>query len=201
VRRWQVDLFGQYEFRVRSNLQLTFGARVGLNRLPSDFGNSVLRGYDYSHLVTQAEKVKEERCVAGLFAAPCRSLIDSLKAAFPADFRETFGHDRVGNDGRFGFVWDPGVRGGTVVRGGFGVYTGTFPIIVVTETRVLFPGFLSLDLTAPKEEFGFNPFSPALFSGRLAPGSMSVLSRDPKEDPTLSAVRLLADELASLLSG
>jgi hypothetical protein len=192
VRRWQTDMFGQWDRQIRSNFQISLGGRINNNRLPKAFTEGALSAYDYDRLTQQADAaLKNPAC-----DPRCRALVNGLKAVFPSDFKNTFGHDRYGFDGRLGWAWSPTRIPTMVLRGGFGVFTGTFPMIVITEGRSLFPEFVPLNLSTAPSEIGRSPYnSEGLITSLLNPGTLSVLK--PLADNS-NPVTFLAEQLGSL---
>ncbi len=146
LRRTQTDFFGQDSFRVTARFQFVFGFRLSNNRLPKDVGASLLRGFDRPALGRQVEEAIQSCAQQGLRANQCTAFARSIATNLPANFNETFGKDRVGNDFRLGFVWGAESNAKTVLRGGAGNYTAGFPAIIMSELRGTFPDYLPLNL-------------------------------------------------------
>ena len=71
-------------------------------------------------------------------------MLNAIVSAFPADFATSFRGDKRDLDVRTGLAWT--VNDKTVVRGGFGIYSGEFPGIVLGESRNTFPTFIPLNV-------------------------------------------------------
>jgi hypothetical protein len=175
LRFTQVNLFFQDQWRVRPNFHLTGGLRYELNTVPDTVNRRLEAAFDPDELRTLAEN-------ASRFCQPnarCTDLVGAVTAAFPADFKASFGSDRNDFDVRAGFAWAPSWAENTSVRGGFGSYSGQFPGIVIDQTRNAFPDFLPLNLANfPARERGtdrtylFNLASPAVQRLLPTPGGV-----------------------------
>jgi hypothetical protein len=182
IRYTQLNLFAQDEWSARQNLRLTLGVRYELNTIPDTVGRKVEGALDPERLRRQAEEAAQS-CNGGR----CADLAGALATAFPTDFKSLFGSDRNDFDFRFGFAFDPGDEGKAVVRGGFGVYSGQFPGIVLSQSRNAFPNFLPLNFAtfSPRDnvtnqQFLFNPSNPILRQldpglAFIAPGTLNTL--------------------------
>jgi hypothetical protein len=156
IRFTQVNLFLQQERRLRSNFRLTWGLRYEVNTVPDTVGHRLENAFDPAALKKQAQE-------AFNFCnnppnSRCNDLIGALTAAFPANFRVSFGADRNDFDGRLGFAWSPNWAptkdGKLSVRVGAGTYSGQFPGIVMDQSRNAFSAFLPLNYA------NFSPRSP-----------------------------------------
>lgn len=174
----QFNFFAQDEWSVRSNLRFTLGIRYEFNTLPRTVGRKIESALDPDVLRQQAQDATQS-C-----GARCNDLVEALLAAFPSNFNAlfgparhnltSFGSDKDDLDIRVGFAFDPSNKGETVIRGGFGVYSGQFQGIVLSQSRNAFPNFLPLNFAtfAPRhdvtdQQFLFNPSNPIL--GQLDP--------------------------------
>ena len=182
LRYTQVNLFFQDQWRIHPRFYLTAGLRYEVNTAPDTVGRKLETAFDPQELRTLAEQAAQV-CQP---AARCSDLVSSLASAFPADFRVSFIADRNDFDPRVGFAWKPPNLGETVVRGGFGAYSGQFPAIVLNQVRNAFPSFLPLNLAnfTPRSgdrTFLFNFASPVVQQllpqqAGLTPGTLNNIS-------------------------
>lgn len=109
----------------------------------------------------------------------------------PRDFRGTFGHDRVGNDPRLGFAWNPQRTHNLTLRAGWGVYTAAFPAIVFDEARSIYPTFLPVNVASvPKDgRFLANLGIPGLVVPGPSSSSSTLLNRLASFDPILAVTQ------------
>jgi hypothetical protein len=198
LRFTQVNFFAQGERRLLSNLRITAGLRYELNTVPDTVGQRLERAFDPAELLRQAIEATNF-CNDPM---RCRDLVSGLTAAFPADFKVSFGADRNDFDFRLGFVWDPRKDGKTVVRGGFGTYSGQFPGIVIDQSRNAFSAFLPLNYAnfsphsnTDNRTFLFNLANPSV--QQLDP-SLSIISPGTLNTfPSINPIALLANRLIS----
>lgn len=170
LRFTQVNLFAQDEIRVLPNLSVTLGLRYELNTVPETVGGRLERAFDPMALRGSLNKALPE-CIARLDEVTCKNIVATISSAFPSDFKLSFGADKNDFDVRLGFAWDPSGRGDTVVRGGFGSYSGQFNGLVLGQSRNAFPDFLPLNFAnfpytflgeKDRRTFLNNPANPAL---------------------------------------
>lgn len=158
LRFTQVNLFLQDEWRLRPNLSLTLGLRYEVNTVPDTVNRRLERSFDPVELDT-ALTAALPQCIRERGDADCNNVAQTIRSAFPADFRLSFGADRNDFDLRLGFAWDPNNSGRTVLRGGFGSYSGQFNGLILGQSRNAFPDFLPLNFAAVPR-LGNNPGDP-----------------------------------------
>jgi len=115
---WQLGGYIEDDFKIRSNLTLTFALRIDHDSNPSCKSNC------FSNLVEPFTTLVNDPNLGGASAAniPYNQIIDS---GLSAAFRDYTGVEWAP---RFGFAWQPGRFGRSlVVRGGFGVFYDGFP--------------------------------------------------------------------------
>jgi len=212
IRFTQLNLFAQGQWRFlaaplaeglrRPSLALTLGLRYEINTVPDTVGKRLESALDPAQLSAEAARVAAV-CNTQDSGQPqfgrCSDLVGGLGAAFPADFRLSFGSDRDDFNIRFGTVADYLGDGRLVTRVGFGTYSGQVLGLVIGQSRNAFPNFLPLNLSALPPVLGgrtylFNPANPGVRQiipslNFIAPGSLNRLNVNPIE---LLATRLSA---------
>jgi hypothetical protein len=148
LRFKQINLFVQDEWRVRPGLSLTLGVRYELNTVPGSDGQRLERALDPAELRSSLNQALPA-CIARLQNEEvCHNTVRTINSTFPPDFKLLLGADKNDLNIRLGFAWDPSGRGETVVRGGFGSYSGQFNGVILGQSRNVFPDFLPLNLAA-----------------------------------------------------
>ena len=201
LRFTQASLFAQRDWRPVDNLNVIVGARLNFVSLPHTKGKLLERAFDPTELERQGREAVEDCVEMSGVRAACERTARAIVSSIPGDFRASFGGDRLDLDGRLGAAWSLG--GLTVLRGGFGVYSGEFPGIVIGQARNAFPGFLPLNFADLPAHLGndltdrvflFNPANPLIRAAEptlaLAPGSLNTLL------PGVNAVSLLTTRVA-----
>ena len=187
IRFTQFNAFLQEERRVASNFHLIAGMRYEFNSVPDTVGDRLERALDPATLRKQAEEAVNF-CNNPNNPGRCDDLVNSLAAAFPADFKVSFGADHSDIDARLGFAWAPDwapIKDGRLaIRGGFGAYSGQFPGIVLDQSRNAFSNFLPLNYAnlSPRSDTDNQTF---LFN-LAGPGVQQLLLRI---NPNLQIVR------------
>ncbi len=143
LRYWQNDFFLADQFRVRSNLSLTFGLRYELNTVPTE----------------------ADRLIESTFTSPEVKAFEVVeKAAFGVSGLEQFlggrekifGLDKNNFAPHVAFAWDPFGRGKTSVRGGYGIYYDQILGAVISQSRNVFPTFLTINFGGFNTNFNVN---------------------------------------------
>jgi hypothetical protein len=198
IRFTQGSFFGQTDWRARDNLVLNLGARFNYLSLPHTKTKALEKALDRGELERQAGTAVEDCFKISGDRPECQRAANALVSAFPTDFKSSFGGDRLDFDVRVGAAWSLDDK--TVVRGGFGLYSGEFPGIVIGESRNAFPNFLPLnfadisidqsnaDHTSPV--YLFNPANPIIGQQGRNPNTLNTLL------PNVSPVSQLVTRLA-----
>jgi hypothetical protein len=161
LRYYQLDFFGQDEWRIRPNLSLSYGLRYEDNTTPREVNNSI----------------------ESTFGSQLLDAVPGLRT-FIAGRTKIFDPDRNNLAPRFGFAYSPtwfGRDHSTVIRGGYGIYFDQILGAVVSQSRNVFPNFLTVNLAGglgssffPSSPFEItNPINPVL--GLVLPNTLNTL--------------------------
>lgn len=127
LRYYQLDFFAQDEWRIRPNFSLSYGLRYEYNSPPSEINNKIESTFNSSSL----------------------SLIPAVQT-FIGGRTGIFDPDRNNFAPRVGFAWSPkwfGADQTTVIRAGYGLFYDQILGAVVSQSRNVFPNFLTLNTT------------------------------------------------------
>ena len=125
LRYYQLNYFGQDEWRVRPNLSLSYGLRYEYNTPPRELNRRIERTFSDSAL----------------------DLIPALRDLLGGR-TQIFDPDRNNFAPRVGVAYSPNLFGAertTVLRAGFGVYYDQVLGAVVSQSRNVFPSFLTVN--------------------------------------------------------
>ena len=145
LRYYQYNYFAQDEWRVRPNLSLSFGLRYEYNSPPREVNGRI----------------------ENTFNDPALGLVPGLRT-FLAGRSKIFDPDRNNFAPRVGFAYAPRLFGGgrsTVLRAGYGMFYDQALGAVVSQSRNVFPNFLTLNFAGgfPSElGLSFNITDPTL---------------------------------------
>ncbi|MGH9944977.1 MAG: hypothetical protein ACRD9R_21720, partial [Pyrinomonadaceae bacterium] len=148
LRYYQLNFYAQDDWRVRPNLSISYGLRYEYNTPPEESGRRIEDTFDSPALD---------------FAPGLRNFIDGRERIFDAD-RDNFAP-------RLSVAYSPrpfGADRTTVVRAGIGVFYDQALGAVVSQSRNVFPTFLTLNLAGGSPRSGgapgtgFNIIDPSL---------------------------------------
>lgn len=160
LRYWQNNFFVSDQIRVRPNLSLTVGARYELNSVPTEVNRRIESTFTSPEVARFAAIEREVARVSGF-----EQFLGGREKIFSRDTNNIAPHAA--------FAWDPFGDGKTSIRGGYGIYFDQILGSVVSQSRNVFPSFLTLDLAgvefdrfsvsfAPRLDF----VSPSVFAAR-----------------------------------
>jgi hypothetical protein len=177
LRFYQFNFYGQDQWRVRPDLSLSFGLR-----------------YEYN---TPAREVN--RRVEDSFDDPALSLVPGL-ARFIEGRGRTYDPDRNNFAPRVGLAYSPNLFGAdrtTVVRAGYGLFYDQILGAVVSQSRSVFPRFLTVNLAGGVGNVLFDPdnLDPFTALGLLNPATAANLV-DPTSLNRRSTALTLAEQIA-----
>ena len=187
LRYYQLNFFGQDEWRVSNNLSLTFGLRYEYNSPPVEINNRI-----------------ESTFASGTlrFAEGFRTFIDNRTKIFEAD--------RNNLAPRVGFAWSPkwfGADNATVIRGGYGLFYDQVLGAVVSQSRSVFPNFLTVNLAGGTGNPGFpflefnlaNPSDPSF--GLVTQGTLNQLDRNFTLEDQIDFINFISSNFIQDSSG
>ena len=137
LRFYQLDFFAQDEWRVRDTLSLSFGLRYEYNTPPTEMN----------------------RRIESTFNDPSLAVAPGLKT-FIAGRTRIFDPDRNNFAPRVGLAFSPHLFGpnrATVFRGGYGFFYDQILGAVVSQSRNVYPTYLTLDLAGGFANLRFIP--------------------------------------------
>lgn len=137
LRFYQLDFFAQDEWRMRDNLSLSYGLRYEYNTPPREVN----------------------RKIENTFSDPSLGVVPGL-SNFIGGRTSIFDPDRNNFAPRVGVAWSPGLFGGnrtTVFRGGYGIFYDQILGAVVSQSRNVYPSYLTIDLAGGFANLRFVP--------------------------------------------
>ena len=139
LRYYQLNFFAQDEWRIRPNLSLSFGLRYEYNTVPRESSRLI-------------EDTFDDPAIADLIPN-LATFIDGRTGIFDPD-RNNFAP-------RIGIAYSPNLFGSdraTVIRAGYGLFYDQILGAVVSQSRNVFPRFLTLNTTGGLGGIGFGVF-------------------------------------------
>jgi hypothetical protein len=184
LRYYQLNFFGQDEWRVRPNLSLSLGLRYEYNTPPRELNRRIERDFN--------SPILADPLVSGL-----RTFIDGRTEIFDPD------HNNFAP--RVGFAYAPDLFGAdrqTIIRAGYGIFYDQILGAVVSQSRNVFPTFQTLNFAGGLDFSpnlpgvrNFSIFSPTTaiircsgagpFVPLIVPGTLNTLN--PNVPPTCVA--------------
>ncbi len=143
LRYYEYNFFGQDEWRIRPNLSVSFGLRYEYNTPPREVHNLI-------------ESTFSDTALNNPNVADLRK--------FLAGRTQIFDPDRNNFAPRFGLAWSPNWFGQdhtTVIRAGFGVFYDQILGAVVSQSRNVFPNFVTVNTGGFNDGLQFTYFNPA----------------------------------------
>lgn len=145
LRYYQLNFFAQDEWRVRPRLSLTFGLRYEYNTPPRE----------------TSQKIENT------FTSNLLDIVPGLRT-FVEGRTSIFDPDRNNIAPRLGFAYSPEwfANRTTVIRGGYGLFYDQIPGAVVSQSRGVFPNFLTVNIPGGEVNalFGLRTFPFGFFT-------------------------------------
>ncbi len=138
LRYWQNNLFFADQIRVRPNLTLTLGLRYELNTVPKEVNRRIESTFN-SPEVQQYIALERAQTRASGFD----NFLAGRFGIYKTDANNLAPH--------VAFAWDPFGTGKTSIRAGYGIYYDQILGAVISQSRNVFPRFVTVNLG------GYNP--------------------------------------------
>jgi hypothetical protein len=151
LRQWQSDIFFLDQIKVRRNFRLTLGLRYEINTVPEEINRRI----ESSFTSTEVQR---------LIADEQRLFGRSGLALYLAGRRHLYRNDLDNLAPHLAFAWDPFDDGKTAVRGGYGIYYDQIPGAVISQSRSVFPRFITINLAGVQQTPELIAFNPARLS-------------------------------------
>ncbi|NDD63748.1 MAG: hypothetical protein EBZ36_07195 [Acidobacteria bacterium] len=164
LRTWQSSLFVEDSIDVASGLRMVLGLRYELNTVPREVDDRTEKTFSSPEVGAIVAEERKRYGVSGF-------------GTYLAGRKGIYAADRNNLAPYVAFAWDPFRTGKTAIRGGYGLYYDQVPGMVVSQSRSVFPTFLTLNTVGLKPPGGIlTPFNPARFA-RV--GSLNSLDNTP----------------------
>jgi hypothetical protein len=134
LRFWQNNFFFADQMRLTPDLTLTLGVRYELDTVPRE----VNRRIESTFTSAQVQKLQQVERGLNNGVSGYEQFLAGRTGIFRRDGNNLAPH--------LAFAWDPFGRGKTSVRGGYGLYFDQIPGAVISQSRSVFPNFLSVNL-------------------------------------------------------
>ncbi|MCI0421045.1 MAG: carboxypeptidase regulatory-like domain-containing protein [Acidobacteria bacterium] len=144
LRYWQNNLFFTDQIRVRPNFTLTLGLRYELNTVPREVNRRIESTFNSPEV--QRYIAFEKQLTGSTFGKPVSGFETFLSSRFK--IYQTDANDLAPH---VAFAWDPFKTGKTSIRAGYGIYYDQILGAVISQSRNVFPTFLTVNFG------GFNP--------------------------------------------
>ncbi len=144
LRYWQNNLFLADQIRIRPNFSLTLGMRYELNTVPREVNRRIESTFN-------SPEVRQYIAIEGLLTGSLFGQSVSGFENFLAGRFKMYKTDANNIAPHIAFAWDPFNTGKTTIRAGYGIYYDQVLGAVISQSRNVFPNFLTINFG------GYNP--------------------------------------------
>ena len=167
LRYWQNNFFFADQIRLKPNLTLTLGARYELNTAPREVHRRIESTFESPEV---AQFISIEKTLLGV--SGLEQFLGGRKGIYRTDYNNFAPHVAL--------VWDPFGKGKTAIRAGYGIYYDQILGSVISQSRNVFPSFLTINLAGGetnnvKENHDLVSFNPARLA---APGTLNSFNEE-----------------------
>lgn len=150
LRYWQNNLFFADQIRAKTNFTLTVGLRYELNTTPKEMNNRIESTFN-SPQVQQYIAI-ERQLTGAVFGKSVSGFENFLSGRFK--MYKTDGNNIAPH---IAFAWDPFKTGKTSIRGGYSIYYDQILGSVISQSRNVFPNFLTVNFGGYNPDCATNP--------------------------------------------
>ena len=144
LRYWQHNIFFADQIRVRPNFTLTLGLRYELNTVPTEVKRRIEATFNSPEV--QQYIAIEKQVTNAVFGRNISGFENFLSGRF-----KIYETDANNIAPHIAFAWDPFKNGKTSIRAGYGIYYDQILGAVISQSRNVFPTFLTVNYG------GYNP--------------------------------------------
>ena len=167
LRYWQNNLFFADQIRLKPNLTLTLGARYELNTAPREVNRRIESTFESPEV---AQFISIEKSLLGV--SGFEQFLGGRKDIYNTDYNNFAPH--------IALVWDPFGKGTTAIRAGYGLYYDQILGSVISQSRNVFPSFLTINLAGGetndvRQNHDLVSFNPARLA---APGTLNSFNEE-----------------------
>jgi hypothetical protein len=196
LRFGRTEFYGQDTWKVKPNLQIDYGVRYQLYRMPVDAKNILDAFFPQNYSAANAPQCANATCTQLV-----KGTGDLLNGIVIANVNSPFGRriqqmDKNNVGPRFGFAWSPEPEGGflarllggpqqTVIRGGYGVYYDQVLVGTIEQNTFTNPPFVN---TASLTGTVANPITYGSPSAGAPPGTLAPRSLITTTSPFITPI-------------
>jgi hypothetical protein len=150
LKYWQNNLFFADQIRVRPNFTLTLGLRYELNTVPREVNRRIESTFNSPEI--QQYIAIERQLTGALYGQSVSGFQNFLASRF-----KIYKTDANNIGPHIAFAWDPFNTGRTSIRAGYGIYYDQILGAVISQSRNVFPNFLTVNFGGYNPDCAFNP--------------------------------------------
>jgi carboxypeptidase family protein len=151
LRFTEYNFFFNDNWRLRPNITFDYGVRYEYNTVPREVNGKIESALKLGNIPSPADSRLNSRERTSAFNAALdayRSVLGNRSRIYDSDPNNAGLH--------FGFAWDPGSKGTSSIRAGYGIYYDTILGAVVSQSRSVFPNEIPVNVVLPFDVLNLN---------------------------------------------
>ena len=192
LRYWQTNYFLSDEIRIRPNFALTLGVRYELNTVPTDVNNRIERTFDSPEVqkfISIEKNGFPDFGIKGTGVSGLERFLAGRKTIYQRDSNNVAPH--------IALAWDPAGNGKTSIRAGYSIYYDQIPGAIISQSRNVFPSFITLNFAGLIGETDVGGNGAFFFTN---PSDLSNPPDGSLPRPTLNTFPFTRDDIIVLLA-